>query len=198
MVFAEADVIGNEEIHARQPQRFPQWFELVGIEPDARTEGGLQEARVGGSDAVPAEGIEIGGEVLGRIETALGKPCPFFARQDGSVQLALPEDAELLPLRVVFDAGEFDERRILRPWTGRPGPPPSTVSGGRGRSGRLLGRRKSHSFRETFRPLRYRPQPALELGHHETARSGEMDVLLSLRDSGRVQPLCGGLDGGRR
>ena len=113
---SQADVIGNEEIHARQSQRLPQWFELIGVEPDARAERGLQEAGVGGSDAIPSEGIEIGGEVLRRIEAALGKPRPLFAGQDSSVQLSLPEHAELLPLRVVLDAREFDERGILRPW----------------------------------------------------------------------------------
>ncbi len=34
--------------------------------------------------------------------------------------------------------------------------------------------------------------------HHETARSGQVDILLSLRDPRRLQPLCGGLDGRRR
>ena len=79
-------------------------------------ERGLQEAGIGGSDAIPSERIEIGGEILGRVESALGKPCPFLTGQDSGVQFALPEHAELLPLRVVFDAGEFDERGILRPW----------------------------------------------------------------------------------
>ena len=114
---SQADVIGDEEIHAWQAQGFPQRFELIGVEPDAGAKGRLQEAGVGGSDAIPAEGIEVGGEVLGRVEAALGKPCPFLAGQDSGVEFALPEHAELLPLRVVFDAGEFDERGVLRPWT---------------------------------------------------------------------------------
>ena len=64
----------------------------------------------------PPEGIEIGGEVLRRVESALGKPCPLLTRQNRSVQLSLPEHFEFLPLGVVLDAREFDERGILRPW----------------------------------------------------------------------------------
>jgi hypothetical protein len=104
---------------------------LIGVEPDAGAKGRLQEAGVGGCDAIPSQGVEVGGEVLGWIEAALGKPCPFFAGEDSGVQFALPEDAELLALRVVFDAGEFDERG--------PCALPNKASGGRGRSGRLLG-----------------------------------------------------------
>ena len=39
-------------------------------------------------------------------------------------------------------------------------------------------------------------QPTLELGHHQAAGSGEVDVLLSLRDPRRLQPLRHRLDGG--
>ena len=41
----------------------------------------------------------------------------------------------------------------------------------------------------------HRAQPALELGHHQTAGSGQVDLLLSLRHPRRLQPLCRRLDG---
>ena len=34
------------------------------------------------------------------------------------------------------------------------------------------------------------PQSTLELGHHQTARTGEMELLLPVCDSGCLQPLC--------
>src|ERR1700674_3487719 len=44
--FAQTDVIGDKQIHPWQSQRLPQWFELVGVKPDTRTERGLQEGGV--------------------------------------------------------------------------------------------------------------------------------------------------------
>src|SRR5947207_8308530 len=39
------------------------------------------------------------------------------------------------------------------------------------------------------------PQRAVELGHHQAARPGEVDLLLPVRHARRVQPLRGRLDG---
>src|SRR6266704_5285699 len=39
-------------------------------------------------------------------------------------------------------------------------------------------------------------QPGVELGHHQAAGAGEVDVFLSVRDSGYLQPVRGGVDGG--
>jgi hypothetical protein len=36
----------------------------------------------------------------------------------------------------------------------------------------------------------------VELGHHQATGPGEVDLFLPLRDARRLQPLCGGLDGG--
>src|SRR5712691_8833748 len=43
--------------------------------------------------------------------------------------------------------------------------------------------------------VRERRKPALELGHHQAARPGQVDLLLPLRHPRRVQPLRGRLDG---
>jgi len=42
----------------------------------------------------------------------------------------------------------------------------------------------------------HRAQSGLDLGYHEAARSGQMDLLPPLRHPGHLQPLRGGLDGG--
>ena len=57
---AQADVVGDEQVHARQPQRLAQRLQLVGVDPDAGAERRLEEARVGRGDAVPAKGMEEG------------------------------------------------------------------------------------------------------------------------------------------
>src|SRR5450759_1594175 len=44
------------------------------------------------------------------------------------------------------------------------------------------------------RVVGHRSQSALELGYHETAGAGQVDLLLSLRDPRRLQPLCRWLD----
>lgn len=41
-----------------------------------------------------------------------------------------------------------------------------------------------------------RAQPALELGHHQASRPDQVDLLLSVRDPRRVQPVRGRLDAG--
>ena len=46
------------------------------------------------------------------------------------------------------------------------------------------------------RAARHRAEPALELGHHQAARPGEVDLLLPVRDPRHLQPLRGRLDAG--
>ena len=65
---------------------------------------------------------------------------------------------------------------------------------------------ENHEVRERRDQLRHPPlrgarapghraQSGLELGHHQAARAGEVDLLLSLRDPGHLQPLRRRLDG---
>jgi hypothetical protein len=65
---AQANVIGDEQVHARQEQRLAQGFDLVGVDANAGAEGGLEEPGIGGRDAVPAQRMQVGGEQPGRIE----------------------------------------------------------------------------------------------------------------------------------
>jgi hypothetical protein len=68
--FAESDVVGDEEVGAGQLESLFEGRELMDklVERDAGAERGLEEAGVGGGDDVPLEGVEVGGEMLRRIE----------------------------------------------------------------------------------------------------------------------------------
>jgi hypothetical protein len=110
--FAEPDIVRDEEVHARQGQGLAQGFELVGVDADARAEGALEEARRGGGHAVPALGVEVGGEARGRVEAALRDVAPRGDFEDARVELALPEHREGSALGVVVEAREADERGV--------------------------------------------------------------------------------------
>ena len=60
---AQAGVVGDEEIHARQPEGLAQGLHLVGVDLDAGSKRRLEEVGVGGGDAVPAQGVQEGAEV---------------------------------------------------------------------------------------------------------------------------------------
>src|SRR6266478_551397 len=67
-----------------------------------------------------------------------------------------------------------------------------------GRARRGAGAARSAPASRLCRPGAAGPpaQRALELGHHQAARAGEVDLLLPVRDARRLQPLRGRLDGG--
>ena len=82
--------------------------------------GGCRPERVIGGvgirrgDTVPAKRVQIRGEPLRRIEAAAGDGIPRLARDNLRVQLALPEDLEGLPLGVVVDTGQPNQRGVPR------------------------------------------------------------------------------------
>ena len=65
---AEAGVVGDEQVHARQAQRLAQRLHLVGVDLDAGTEGRLEQVRIGGRDAIPAQRVQERAEVARRVE----------------------------------------------------------------------------------------------------------------------------------
>ncbi len=73
---AEAGVVGDEEVDARQPERLAQRLHLVGVDLDAGAERRLEEVRVGGGDAVPAQRVEEGRELARRVEALRGEVAP--------------------------------------------------------------------------------------------------------------------------
>jgi hypothetical protein len=101
---AEAHVVGDEQVGPGHLQRPLEGRELVVEEPDARAKGRLEEARVGGGDGVPAERVEVGGEVPRRVEARDRAEPVRLGREDAGAELVLPEDGEGAPLRVVVEA----------------------------------------------------------------------------------------------
>lgn len=111
---AEADVVGDEEVDARQQEGLAERFKPVGVEANAGAERGLEEARVGGGDAVPAQGVQVGREQPGRVEAAAGDAVPAGIAEDAGIDLHLPKRLERLALGVVVEAGHANERTVHR------------------------------------------------------------------------------------
>jgi hypothetical protein len=104
--FAETDVVGDEEVDPWEPEGFAEGFELVGVDADACAERCLKEGGVGGSDAVPAEGVEVGAEVARGIEAASAEGFPCLFVDDGGEEFEFPEALEGFALGIIFDADE--------------------------------------------------------------------------------------------
>lgn len=109
---AQADVVRDEQVHARQQQRLPQRLELIGFDLDARAVGRLEQLRIRGGNGIPAKGVEVGREGPRVVESALGNARPRVALSRMRVYFRFPEDLEGDALRVVFEAGEANERQI--------------------------------------------------------------------------------------
>ena len=106
---AEADVIGDEEVDARHEQRLAQRLELVGIDADTSAEGRLEEARIGGGDAVPAQAVDVGAEEADLIKAFGADAFPGVFTDDFGAQLHFPDDLGTHPLGVVIDTGEAEQ-----------------------------------------------------------------------------------------
>ena len=102
--FPKADVIRDEEVDPRQQQRLAQWFELVGIQANTGTEGGLEQPGVRSRDTVPAQRMQVGGKPRGRVKAPGGNRLPGLPCQDGGIEFPLPEHVERLPLVVIVNA----------------------------------------------------------------------------------------------
>ena len=107
---AEAGVVGDEEVHARHVERLAQRLHLVGVYLDAGPERRLEQIRVGGGDAVPAQGVQECAEVAGRIEAAGADGGPRFLLQDAAVNLEVPVHLQGLSLGIVVGAREAHAR----------------------------------------------------------------------------------------
>ena len=102
--FPKADVIRDKEVDPRQQQRLAQWFELVGIQANTGTEGGLEQPGVRSRDTVPAQRMQVGGKPRGRVKAPGGNRLPGLPCQDGGIEFPLPEHVERLPLVVIVNA----------------------------------------------------------------------------------------------
>ncbi len=107
---AEADAVGDEEVDPRHAQGHPERFELVVLDADAGPERGLEEVRPRGRDPVPAQGVVVRREAVGRVEIAPGDQAPVLGRADLGVALGLPDDLQGLSQIIRVDAREPGDR----------------------------------------------------------------------------------------
>ena len=109
----QADVIGYEQVDARELQGLGERNQLIGVELDTSAERGLERTRVGGRHAVPAERAEIGGEIADRVEGRLlvlaADRLPSLFADDAGIDLGLPDHLQLLTLSVVVDARQRNQ-----------------------------------------------------------------------------------------
>ena len=101
---AQTGVVRDEEVHPRQAQGLPERLHLVGVERDPGPERGLKQRRIGGRRAAPPQRVEERREVLRGVEAALRQVLPRLIIEDVAVELVVPEDLKLLPLRVIVRA----------------------------------------------------------------------------------------------
>ncbi len=73
---AETGVIGDEEVHAREPQRLAQRLHLVGVDLDPRSERRLEQVRVGRRDGAPPQRVEERRELSRIVEAARAELAP--------------------------------------------------------------------------------------------------------------------------
>ena len=110
---AEPDVVGNEQVDARQPKRLAQRVELVGVDANAGAEGRLKEIGVGRGHAVPRQGAEIGRKQRRIVETLIRHGGPAAVLQDAGVDLVFPQYRQRLALRVVVKARQIDKHGFV-------------------------------------------------------------------------------------
>ena len=109
---SQADVIGDEEIYPRKQERLAQRFELIRIDADASPERGLEQLRVGGGDAVPAQRVDVRRELAGFVKALPPNLLPAFGVEDLAAKLKVPNDFERFTLRIVVQAGQPNNRGI--------------------------------------------------------------------------------------
>jgi hypothetical protein len=78
---AEADIVGDEQVYARQPQSLAQQLELIWVEANSCAKRRLQQVRVRRCDAIPPEGLQIGRELLWRGQTLWRQLRPRLRRR---------------------------------------------------------------------------------------------------------------------
>ena len=100
---AEAHVVGDQQVDPWHLDRPDHRVELVVLDVDAGAERRLDRS-VGGRSGTPADGVEEGVELVGRVEAGgLGQGDLL---DDLGPRLELPDDLQLFAQAVVLDRGE--------------------------------------------------------------------------------------------
>ena len=98
---AQAHVVGDQQVDPRHLDRPDHRVKLVVLDVDARAERGLDVPHIGRGRRPPADGIEEGVELVGRVEA--GRLGQGDLLDDPGPRLQLPDDLELFAQAVVFD-----------------------------------------------------------------------------------------------
>ena len=109
---AEAGIIGDKEIDARQQQRLPQRLHLIGVNLNPGAEGRLKQGRIGRSHTIPAQRMQKSGEARRRIEPTGGEVGPTLRVQNLPIQLIVPEHLQHLALGVIISTSEAHPRSL--------------------------------------------------------------------------------------
>ena len=110
--FAESYVIGDEKIDARHLESLLQGLQLVRHDLDAGAMRRLEKSGIRGCDEIPAEGVDVSGEDVGRVKARASQMAPVGLLQDLGVDFPFPKDGKALALRVILQAGKFNERLL--------------------------------------------------------------------------------------
>jgi len=106
---AEADIVGDEEVHTRHRQGPRDRLELVLLDRDAGPEGCLQRAGVRAGDRAPADRIKKGTQPLRIVPPVRPHRRELSRRNDLPPRFHLPHQAQLLAEIVVADARKRDQ-----------------------------------------------------------------------------------------
>jgi hypothetical protein len=87
--FAEAHIVGDQEVHPRQLERLGERQELIGIEPDTGPERGLKEVPVGGGGGLPGDRAHVRSEHLRIIGSFTPDLLPKVVLDQANIDLAL-------------------------------------------------------------------------------------------------------------
>jgi hypothetical protein len=105
---AQAHVIGNQQIDPWHLDRAVHRVKLVVLDVDARTERRLDVPHIRRGRRPPADGIEEGVELVGRIET--GGIGQSDLLDEAGTRLQLPDNLDFLAESVILNRRQGDER----------------------------------------------------------------------------------------
>jgi len=99
--FSQPDVIGNQEVDAREAERLAQRKQLIGVEPDACAKWRLQQIAVACGRRIPANDANMGGEHLRNVRCSLTETLPRIVIEALRTDLGIPQYIEVLALSVI-------------------------------------------------------------------------------------------------
>ena len=103
---AEADVVGDQEVHARETEGLAKGEKLIGVQADAGAERRLKKVAIGGGGGAPADGAEMGGQDVGLVRKASAHAGPAVGVENPCADFGVPDHLQRLALGVVGNAGE--------------------------------------------------------------------------------------------